>query len=259
MSLYQEHVRRWFDLPRRVTRRFHRVGARAVPTGDTLDRLLPAAGELLLIVGPSASGKSSLLARLRARLRSAPVDVTGIPLALPDGRGATTVDRVVAAIDPTGATADETPDACEARLVRALELLSRVGLAEPVDYLRHPARLSEGQRFRLRLAVALAEAQRRAACTPAVVHDTPATVVLTCDEFASSLDELTACVVSRCLRREVDATHPGSGAGLSAIVVTARPTGAIVEALRPNRVVRCDFGAWRVATRSPAPATSTNR
>jgi hypothetical protein len=118
----------------------------------------------------------------------------------------------------------------EASVVAALETLSRVGLGEVWTYLRTPAQLSEGQRWRLRLALGLARAR------PAQGRDL---CVLAIDEFAAPLDRVTARVVARALRKAVSARRD-----LCAIVATSHDD--LVGALAPDVVVRCDFGAFDV-------------
>ncbi|HYE21031.1 MAG TPA: ATP-binding cassette domain-containing protein [Tepidisphaeraceae bacterium] len=186
----------------------------------------PAPGQLILITGPSGAGKSTLLRALRERHRRTEglwIDLAR--LRLPDRP---TVDVVADAL-----AAGHRP-ACDARLatpiadadaltIRALESLSRVGLGEVWSYLRHPTQLSDGQRWRLRLAVGLARADRR-----------PGGAILAADEFGALLDRITARVVARCVRRAV------AGTGLSAVVATSHED--LIEALAPDVVVRCDFG-----------------
>src|SRR5881628_3088939 len=105
----------------------------------------------------------------------------------------------------------------------ALAHLSRVGLAEAHCYLLPPRCLSDGQRWRLRLALALSQ------------HDGGQLRCFLCDEFATLLDPLTACVVARVLRRAIS---PESN--LCAVVACARSD--IIQALSPDLIIRCDFG-----------------
>lgn len=96
--------------------------------------LLPGPNQITFLTGPSGAGKSSML---RALQSVAPqtrwLDLNEI--ALPDV-------PLVDCFD--GAPLDQT-----------LALLSQVGLAEAWSYLRTPAELSEGQRWRLKLALAM--------------------------------------------------------------------------------------------------------
>ncbi|HSI37187.1 MAG TPA: ATP-binding cassette domain-containing protein [Tepidisphaeraceae bacterium] len=197
----------------------------------------PAPGQLILITGPSGAGKSTLLRALRDSHRR--TDGLWIDLArlrLPDRP---TVDVVADAI------ASAHRPACDARLatpiadadaltIRALESLSRVGLGEVWSYLRHPNQLSDGQRWRLRLAVGLGRAERR-----------PGGAVLAADEFGALLDRITARVVARCVRRAITNT------ALSAVVATSHED--LIEALAPDVVVRCDFGRVTVSPFSRDP------
>lgn len=132
------------------------------------------AGQVALITGTSGSGKSTLLravaACVRRRARSL-VEVGDVP----------GVDRPMLDLIP-GHVDD------------VLALLTRAGLADATTIVRSVRELSEGQKWRLRLALCMHEASR----------SRPATLVI--DEFASTLDTTTgACVatmIARWVRRE---------------------------------------------------------
>lgn len=173
---------------------------------------LPRAGEVMLLAGASGSGKSSLLRALVRRARR---------------EGAIVVDlrRIVLPRDrPTLDCFDD------ADVGDALRRLARVGLAEVWTWLRPPSQLSEGQRWRLRLALALVALER--------AGDRRA--LLVCDEFAALLDRITAHVVASLVRRTASAN------GFAAIVATSHDD--LVGALRPDAIVACDFGSVRVTT-----------
>jgi ABC-type ATPase with predicted acetyltransferase domain len=212
---------RLFDLPER-----QRARRRPRASREILRAARPGAGRVILLTGPSGAGKTSLLAQLRHSIECDQVDLSRV--ALPDRP---TIDCVAGRI--VRANADD--ETIESGIVEALRLLSAVGLAEARDYLRPPRKLSAGQRFRLRLAMALARP----------TGESP--LVLVGDEFAASLDDLTAAVVSRCLRRAVDARR----SWLGAIVATGR--AALRPALAPDVTVCCDFDDWRTVS------ASTNR
>lgn len=194
-------IRRWFDVDRR--------DRRARPPGvdrDILRRASPDPGQITLICGPSGAGKSSLLRQLRCHMEPGCRRIDLGRLRLP-------VDRAV--IDCFG----------HADIEAVLECLSRVGLAEAWCYLKTPMELSDGQRWRLRLALAMSRRNRRGATT-----------MILCDEFAALLDRVTAAVVARALRRCVSSSEHR----VSALVATSHED--LVGALRPDKVIRCDFG-----------------
>jgi len=203
-------VARWFGLDRRDDL------PGGEPTRQTPPAIeLPAPGEILLLSGPSGSGKSRLLRALRDQ---ADESIDWIDLAELSAPPATPL------VDCFG---DVTP------LREILLLFARVGLGEAWSYLRSAEELSEGQRFRLKLALAL----HRTASRPATPNRR---AILVCDEFAAVLDRITAMVVARCLRRSIDANPH-----LSAIVASSHDD--LQPALRPERIAWCDFGRveWR--------------
>jgi len=199
-------VARWFGL-RRATGE-----TPAPPPTDETIVPIPAPGKILLITGPSGAGKSTLMRKLRQRIAAAGAR-TWIDLAEVEP------DRVqpLPLVDCFGS---------ETTLRQVLLLLSRVGLGEVWSYVRPATSLSEGQRWRFRLALAL----HRASMLRCV--ESP---LLACDEFAAVLDRLTAMIVARGLRRAVD-----SDPRLSAIVATSHDD--LQPALKPDAIAWCDFG-----------------
>ena len=125
-------------------------------------------GEIGYIVGRSGSGKSALLAELAARLE--------LPI-------------VTFMADPATERAD-TPllDAVGVASARAATaMLSQAGLGSVWQWLTPIGRLSDGERYRYRMARQLGEAS------------------LLCDEFASLLDAESAAAVARTLRHHITA------------------------------------------------------
>jgi hypothetical protein len=95
-------------------------------------------GDVIFVTGPSGSGKSVLLARLAEALAAAWPETPQVDLAavaLPADR------RVIDLMRPP--------------LGRALRTLGAAGLADAFLLLRTPQELSDGQRYRLRLALAI--------------------------------------------------------------------------------------------------------
>jgi hypothetical protein len=179
-------------------------------TSAELRSMLPAPGSIALVTGPSGAGKSSLLRALR---RACTPGVRWIDF-----------DRIDPPAVPLVDCFDEMP------LSGALALLSRVGLCEARTYLRLPSELSDGQRWRLKLAIALHDGSREskgpgggAAC---------AHTILCADEFAAILDRVSAMIVARTLRKSIRAPR-------SAVIATAHDD--LVDALQPDVIVTCDF------------------
>ena len=129
-------------------------------------------GSIALITGPSGCGKSMLLRATAGAARS---------------RGV----RVVDATARLARAAADRPiiDLFTQPLTTTLRLLGAAGLGEPMLWARPAAALSEGQRARLGIALAMARATAR--------RDT----LLVIDECCSTLDRVTARCVARTLRR----------------------------------------------------------
>jgi ABC-type multidrug transport system ATPase subunit len=202
-------VARWFGLEDQINlERQLRVAHPPATSTASIDRsmlkeLIPFPGEVTFITGPSGAGKSSLL------------------------RWLTTVDPTARFLDFATLSPPEVPLVdCfgQMELDQTLALLARVGLGEAWSYLRTPSELSEGQRRRMKLALAL----RESSCSAT----SPSIWLI--DEFAALLDRITAMVVARCFRRAIRAT--GS---VSAIVATSHED--VTEALAPDTIVTCDF------------------
>ncbi len=116
-------------------------------------------GDIVYITGPSGAGKSVLLKELEKAIPAS--------------------DRVNLA--RIRLTRDKTLiDCIDADLLTSLRMLSTAGLNDVFCILNQPANLSEGQKYRFRLAMAMA-AKRK---------------FIFADEFCSELDRITAAVIS---------------------------------------------------------------
>jgi ABC-type ATPase with predicted acetyltransferase domain len=182
------------------------------PRASTRAIALPSPGEILFLAGASGSGKSSLLRVLSRRARRSRAVLNLRSIRLPDR-------PVIDLFEDDNFPA-------------TLRRLSAVGLAEVWTWLRHPRELSEGQRWRLRLALALARAERFG------THS-----VLVCDEFGAVLDRVSASIVAACVRRAVDARS----STLSAILATSHDD--LHAALDPELRIDCDFGQHQLTRR----------
>ena len=150
-----------------IARRFGLSGtlSRSIGQGGVLEG---GPGEIGVILGPSGSGKSVLLSEVAS--------------ALPGAIRLRTISPKT--------TKHPAEWVGTKRVSDALKLLSMCGLADAAALLTPAGRLSEGEKFRLCLARAIGESSRRG-------------TVLLIDEFASTLDAVTAAILARRLRRIV--------------------------------------------------------
>jgi len=139
-------------------------------------------GDIVYITGPSGAGKSVLLREMQTAVADderISVDDIELPsdraaidcVDLWHGLGARENTAKMAV--PQGGTID------------GLSLLSYAGLSDAFCMLNAPANLSEGQKYRFRLACALASGRR----------------FIFADEFCSNLDRITAAVIAYNVRK----------------------------------------------------------
>ncbi|MCC6423115.1 MAG: ATP-binding cassette domain-containing protein [Phycisphaerales bacterium] len=193
-SDHAQRIRCWFDLSSNPPIRF-----------PDYESDPPQPGQLHLITGPSGSGKSLLLRRLRRRWHR---------------------EFSIYDLDATKLPRSPTIECfSQLHLEDALHLLSRVGLAEAHTWILPTHHLSQGQQWRLKLAIALMNL--RNASRPAILF---------ADEFAGCLDPLTARIISHTLRRQVHTFN------LRVLIATSR--NDLLNALQPDHVTQCDFGTF---------------
>jgi len=161
--------------------------------------------QVVLFTGASGSGKSSLMRAAAAVLRSVP-------------EGGSSVDehppRVLSLDDlvlPDTLLIDALPLPTE----QAMNLLSACGLGEAHLMLRTPAELSDGQRYRFRLALALSRQPRW----------------VLADEFTATLDRTLAKVIAFNIRRLADRT------GVGFLLATTHED--VAADLAPDLHIRC--------------------
>lgn len=156
-----------------------------------MDRLTP--GKIALITGPSGSGKSLILAELARSARSC---VIAKPVSAKSRTPV--IERLRAPI--------------EQRLCR----LSSCGLADAQPLVTPSGKLSDGQKARLSLAIAIEKASRKRASTVIV------------DEFCSTLDRTAAASVATSVRRSITSESR---------LVCATAHDDLIEHLRPDILV----------------------
>ncbi|MBN2561733.1 MAG: hypothetical protein JXQ75_12465 [Phycisphaerae bacterium] len=162
------------------------------------------AGSIVVLTGPSGSGKSSLLWAVAEKVQNA----------LWVGRGRFPSDRSIVDI-----IAPRKP------LATALEILTACGLGEPRLWVRQFGDLSEGERFRAWLARAVGQS------VTSKVRGRQASPIL-CDEFTAILHRRAAKAIAYNLRKLV------SREGLMLVVATTHDD--IIEDLQPDQIIRLE-------------------
>lgn len=153
-------------------------------------------GEVVYITGGSGAGKSVLLRMLKERMAGA-IDLSTEPIP----------------------QAKPLIDCFDEGLQESLSWLSMAGLSDAFAILRNPEQLSDGQRYRFRLALALSRRPK----------------VICIDEFCAALDRVTAAVIAHNVRRYADRF------GTTFIVATSHDD--LLEDLCPDVVVVKHLGS----------------
>jgi uncharacterized protein len=160
-------------------------------------------GEVVFFTGPSGSGKSSLLCETAAALER-------------EGAATLWIDRLEWSEAPL-------VDVFPTPVRESLDLLSACGLGEAQLLLRAPGELSDGQRYRFRLALGLSVLRWEG--------EAPAWLVA--DEFSAALDRTLAKVLAFNLRRLARKT------GVGFLLATTHDD--LLGDLDPDVLVRCDI------------------
>lgn len=170
-------------------------------------------GQLVLFTGASGSGKSSIMRQLASELTAT-------------GQRVLPLDQLTPAIQPL-------IDALPLPVEEAMNLLANCGLGEAQLMLRTPQELSEGQRYRFLLALALSRK--------------PDWIVA--DEYTATLDRNLARVISFNLRRLVDRL------GIGLLLATTHQD--VIADLAPDLHVQCNLDQSIQLAGSAAPAATS--
>lgn len=199
---------------------------RQVPIVPPTDLTLRG-GQVIFITGASGGGKTTLLRLIHD--------------ALNEHADAHVIDFDQMHTDMSGQKGD-TPlvDLIGADIENATQCLAWAGLNDAFVMLRSPTQLSDGQRYRFRLAQAIDRATRPSD-TPTRCADTgaspdaatptgpPPLHVILADEFAATLDRLTAQIIARNVRK-LTTRH-----GVCFIAATTHDD--LLEAIEPNVLI----------------------
>lgn len=148
-------------------------------------------GDVVYITGQSGSGKSVILRELQRLMKDEGKTVTSIE--------DITFDDDKNVIDQVGSTTAE-----------ALSLLSMAGLNDAYLFIRKPSEMSDGQRYRLKIAKLIESGAQ----------------VWAADEFGAVLDRVTAQAVASNFQR--------AARKVGATVMVATTHEDLINALRPN-------------------------
>nr|WP_181374635.1 ABC transporter [Pectobacterium carotovorum]AKG47459.1 Methionine import ATP-binding protein MetN [Pectobacterium carotovorum] len=151
-------------------------------------------GEIVYIKGQSGSGKSVILRELQRLMIESDLLVTSID--------DITFDNNKNVIDQVGKTTAE-----------ALSLLSMAGLNDAYLFIRKPSEMSDGQRYRLKIAKLIESGAK----------------VWAADEFGAVLDRVTAKAVASNFQR--------AARQVGATVMVATTHEDLIDALRPSVII----------------------
>ncbi len=166
-------------------------------------------GQLIFVTGASGSGKSTILRLIHEQIKQDPnthaIGFDNLPKLQ---------DRPLVDVFPSRP------------LSKTLQLLSLAGLNDAFVMLRKPSELSDGQHYRLRLAQAMAMVE--ADVIPSKLK------IILADEFCSTLDRVTAKVLSRNVRKWVTKSR--------VCFVAATTHDDLLEPLAPDTLIEKHLG-----------------
>lgn len=166
-------------------------------------------GRIIFVTGASGSGKSTILRLIREQLQKRD-------------------DTHVLCFDSLPPIEDRPLVDCfpNRPLSQTLRLLSLAGLNDAFVMLRKPSQLSDGQRYRLRLAQVMAMVE--ADVLPGISR------VVLADEFGATLDRVTAKVIARNVRKWVNTS------GVCFVAATTHDD--LLEPLEPDTLIEKHLG-----------------
>ena len=164
-----------------------------------------APGSVVFVTGPSGGGKSTVLDLIAEQCEA-------------NGIACIRFDELPAL--------DDAPlvDVFHVPLAKATSLLAMAGLGDAFVMLRRPCELSDGQRYRLRLAQTMELAERGKSGG-----------VILADEFGATLDRETARIIARNMRRWTSRTGRHT-------FICATTHDDLLEALEPDVLVYKGLG-----------------
>lgn len=173
-------------------------------------------GQIIFITGISGGGKSTLLQQIH--------------------RACCEHELAVIRFDELDDLPDRPLVDCFADLTlsRTMSLLSLAGLNDAFVMLRKPSELSDGQRYRLRLAQAMAMTEPSDFESIDELDESENLQVIMADEFGATLDRLTAKILAGNIRRWVDRQQ--------VCFVAATTHDDLLEPLQPDVVIEKGFG-----------------
>ena len=169
-------------------------------------------GDIVYITGASGAGKSVLLRELQKQFPpEESINLSDIEL--PDDK--TVIDCFFQKNESHGDS--ESVLTADVGLLTCLQMLSTAGLNDCFCILNQPVNLSEGEKYRFRLAMALAAEKK----------------FIFADEFCSELDRITASSVSHKIRQYADKTG-------TTFILASSHSDTLLD-LAPDVIVRKDL------------------
>ena len=217
-------------------------------------------GTIVFITGPSGGGKSTILRAIQEHALGAGRPCTSVdgpevasrmtsPDAADRAAARPSVHRVIDCLEGR----DGGDDGDARPLAELMSILARAGLAEAAIMVRPVAVLSDGERARLKLAIAMdllewtASAAATGSSAPSDGPAGSASALLIADEFTSAVDRATARSIARLVASWIRRSPH--------CLVAATAHDDILEALRPDILVHAQLAGRTEILAAPRPPT----